>query len=269
MQNLILIAALSVPLVAFAQAEAETPVEVKPAAPPIEPVHAAVPIDQPVHAAVPVLPSWTVGAGLTLGTGLSSFAAPSQSGLLGGLGALTGTLGVSATPRMTMLIERRLNDYLFLAFGAGLGFSGNQIDAVPGYAYRQFNVEGSLGLRRVINPGGVVEISWFANVGLSYANAETRSTGLTFDPLTGAQSTEPLSTLFASQSFGFGGATGITLERELVSGLALRLSSSVLGIGYGSNSGTTTVGENSRKASGHGFDGGLRFSPTIELRYAF
>ncbi len=269
MRNLIFIAALSVPLVASAQAEAETPVEVKPASPPIEPVHAAVPIDQPVHAAVPVLPSWTVGAGLTLGTGVSSFAAPSQAGLLGGLGGLSGTLGVSATPRMTMLIERRLNDYLFLGFGAGLGFSGNHTDSVPGFSYRQFNVEGTVGLRRVINPGGVVEISWFANVGLSFANAETRSTGLSFDPLTGAQSTEPLSALFASQSFGFGGATGMTLERELVSGLALRLSSSVLGIGYGSNAGTTTVGENSRKASGHAFDGGLRFSPTIELRYAF
>lgn len=268
MRNVFAAVALILPLVAFAQAETETPVEVKPVAPPVEPVHAAVPVDQPIHAAVPVPTNWNVGAGITFSTGLTGIPLSALVGGLGGLGGLSGTLGVSSQPRMTLAIERRLNEYLFVGFGAGVSFSTSQSDNLSGFGYRSVNVDGTIGLRRIMNPGGVVEVSWFANVGVSYANSEIRSMGASIDPVTGMinQNTPQVG---LSQGFAFGAATGITLERELLSGLALRLSSSILGLGYGSSSTKLTVSEDTREGSAHSFDGGLRFSPTIELRYAF
>lgn len=238
MRNLFVAVSLMFPVVATAQAEA-------------------------VHAAVSVPPDWNVGAGITFGAGIASGALLSGGGLLGGLGT---SLGVSAQPRMTVLIERRLSDRLFLGFGAGVSFSSTQTDTSP--ELRQVSFDGTIGLRRLFNPRGVVEVSWFANVGVSYANVENRSRGVSIDPVTGMLNQNTPQVLLA-QGFGIGAATGLTLERELISGLALRLSSSVVGIGYRANSSRLTVGEESRESSGNTFDGGLRFSPTIELRYAF
>ena len=66
-----------------------------------------------------------------------------------------------------------------------------------------------------------------------------------------------------------GAVTGLTLERELIAGLALRLSSSILGFSYGSSVSNVTIADAPTEVANHGVDVGLRFSPAIELRYAF
>ncbi len=258
------VATLLCPLIALAQAQ---PDEVKAAPPPVEPVAMPTPANPVVHAAVPVLNDWNVGAGLSFGTPVFGLveAAPGVAGL-GGLGALSSSFGLSTQPRMTVLIERRLGERLFLGFQLAASFKASQSDTFSAAAYRSVNVDGTIGLRNVLNPRGVVEVSWFANVGVGFGNSENR-TILTGVDATGAATQIPVS--MRSNAFGVGAVAGLALERELISGLALRLSSSIVGVSYSLSGTTQIIREVSTENGNHGFDGGLRFSPTIELRYAF
>lgn len=261
----LLAALLLVPLFVFAQAETEAPAEVKP--PPAEPApHPAVPAVQPVHAAVPVPNDWNVGAGIGFGTPLVSLDATLGLAGLTGLSSVGSTFGLSTQPRMTVLIERRLGERLFLGFQFSASFRGSQSDTFSAVSFRSVNVDGTIGLRSVFNPRGVVEVSWFANVGLGYGNTENRSLISNVDSM-GAVIQTPQT--WRSNAFGVGAVAGLALERELVSGLALRLSSSVVGLSYSISSSTSIIREVSTDNANHGFDGGLRFSPTLELRYAF
>jgi hypothetical protein len=257
---------LVVPLFASAQAETEVPAEVKP--PPAEPApHPAVPVVQPVHAAVPVPNDWNVGAGIGFGTPLlgSLDATVGLAGLTG-LSSVGSTFGLSTQPRMTVLIERRLGERMFLGFQVAASFRGSQSDTFSAVSYRSVNVEGTIGLRNLFNPRGVVEVSWFANLGLGYGNTENRSLFSTVDSM-GAVTQTPQT--WRSNGFAVGAVAGLALERELISGLALRLSSSIVGLSYSVSGTTSIIRDVSTDNANHGFDGGLRFSPTLELRYAF
>jgi hypothetical protein len=66
-----------------------------------------------------------------------------------------------------------------------------------------------------------------------------------------------------------GAVAGFALERQLIDGLALRLSSSVLELSYGVGATTISTGDASTSQDSHGLDLGLRLSPSLELRYAF
>jgi hypothetical protein len=259
-QSLLVAAVLALPLIALGQ---EPVVEPAPAPVVVEPV----PAPQPVHAAEPVLNAWNIGAGFTFYSGgLSLLGASSSGSLLGGSGAL-GALGISQ-PTLTVLLERRLNEYLFVTFQAAAGYGASQDDKNSELVSHVLNLAGTVGLRRIINPRGVVEVSWFANVGLTYGNFEYRAIGNLYDPTTGAYLPDVLQ-ITRGNSFGLSVVGGLTLERELVAGLALRLSSSLLGFSYGSHNSVASTPDASTNSKGHGFDLGLRFSPTIELRYSF
>lgn len=250
-----LIALIFFPLVALAQTEAAVP-------PPV-----ATPAAQPMHGAEPILPDWNVGAGI--GFSFGSLGATSWIGGLAGLGGLSGgaSIAPSVQPRLSVLIERRLTQRLFLSFQAAASYSANQSDTSSALAYRNLALEGIVGLRRIFNPRGIVEVSWFANVGVGYGNYEYRTLTIALDPATSTY--QPIPQTSRGNSFSVGAVTGLTLERELIAGLALRLSSSIIGLSYGSTANNLSTADASADSANHGVDAGLRFSPAIELRYAF
>ena len=167
---------------------------------------------------------------------------------------------------MTVLIERRLSERFFLSFQAAVTYSSNVSDTFSALSSRNLSLEGAVGVRRVFNPGGVIEVSWFGNAGVGYADFEYRTLLSSFDG-TGMLTSTPQTT--RGHSFAVGAVTGLTLERELIAGLAVRLSSGVLGVSYGSSTSTTSSATTSVDSTNHGVDAGLRFSPALELRYAF
>ena len=253
MRNLVVTALLVCSSLAFAQEEIPPPAVVV----------------QPPPAAVPPRADWNLGAGLgfSFGTiGLSS----GTIGLagLGGAGGLSslGGLSVAPSPRATLLLERRLSERLFLSFNAGAGYSASQSASFSGFSYRNLSLEGSLGLRRLFNPGGIIEVSAFGAAGVNYGNFESRSVISTSDGMGGTTST---SQTYRGNSFTVGAVAGLTLERELITGLALRLSSSILGFSYGGSKYTLIVADATTESAGDQIDVGLRFNPAIELRYAF
>lgn len=221
---------------------------------------------QPMHAAVPVPKNWNIGAGISFPLGGFGFSSASLVGLAG-LGGTLGGLSVAAPqPRVTILIERRLSEHLFLGFQATVTYGANQSETFSALSFRHVSVEGTAGIRRVFNPGGLIEVSGFGNAGFGYASSENRQLIPVLDAM-GMSVPTPSKTI--GSAFSVGAVAGLTFERELISGLALRFSSSVVGVSYGRNSYTTTIQETETSVAGNGIDAGLRFSPTIELRYAF
>lgn len=262
---------LVLPLAALAQEKATPP------APPENPqVHEVPPVPtvttppwnqpQPLHEAVPVPRNWNLGAGISFlfptvgvvspGLGISGLAG---AGSLGGLSA-----GV-ALPRLTLLIERRLSERLFLTFNAGVGYAGSQSETYSAISSRSFSFDATAGLRGIFNPGGVVEVSAFGSVVAAYSNFEYRSLLQTVDSM---GMTVQTPTTLRGNAYTIGGIAGLALERELISGLALRLSSSILGFSFNGTESNTLVQDISTENKTRGGEVGLRFSPAIELRYA-
>jgi hypothetical protein len=204
--------------------------------------------------------NWNIGSGVgfTYSLGLTSAG-------LGGLSTLTPVGGL--LPSSTVLIERRLSERLFATFQASLSYSTNQSDTNAQLSSRAFSVVGQLGLRRVFNPGDLIEVSWFANASVGWASGVMNVQGQAIDPQTGSATGDL--TAVNTHSLNVRGVTGLAFERELVEALALRFSSSILGAGY-SSSGASMVNPfvNNTQAT-HGGNVGLHFTPTLELRYAF
>lgn len=252
MRNLVVTALLVCSSLAFAQEEIPPP---------------AVVVQSP-PAAVPSRADWNLGAGLgfSFGTiGLSS-GPIGLAGLAGAGGLASLGLSVAPSPRATLLLERRLSERLFLSFNAGAGYSASQSATFSGLSYRTLSLEGSLGLRRLFNPGGIIEVSAFGAAGVNYGNFESRSVISTSDGMGGTTSAPQT---YRGNSFTVGAVAGLTLERELITGLALRLSSSILGFSYGGSRYTLLIADTSTESAGDQIDVGLRFNPAIELRYAF
>lgn len=168
----------------------------------------------------------------------------------------------------TVLLERRVAERLFLTFQGAASYGASQDDTNADLKGHLLDLEGALGVRRVFNPGGVIEVSWFGNAGFGYTNSESRYLTTSYDSTTGAFTLTTLQ-IIRSHTFSVGAVTGITLERQLIEGLALRLSSSIVGVSYGLGATTATTPDTKTDRQTHQFDAGLRFSPSIELRYAF
>lgn len=231
------------------------------------------PAPRVVHAAVPVVPDWNVGAGIgfmVAGPSYSTIGLVGAGGLAGlaGLGSSSSGMYLVPQPRFTVLVERRLSDQLFLTFQGSASYSASQDDKNAELKGHHLALDGAVGLRRVFNPRGVIEVSWFGNLGIGYTNSESRTLGLFYDPATASYSQTMLAK-YRSHTFGVGAVTGLTLERTLIDGLALRLSSSIVGLNYGLGATTLTTPMEKTDRQNSQFDVGLRFSPSIELRYAF
>ncbi|MBI5543521.1 MAG: hypothetical protein HY901_06500 [Deltaproteobacteria bacterium] len=171
-------------------------------------------------------------------------------------------------PRISVLIERRVSQPLFLTFQASASYGEGKNEVSPELTAHQLELDGELGFRHVLNPRGLVEISWFATAGVRYANVESRS-------LVGVYNQSPpydvTMTLRVSRghSFAVGVVAGLAVERELIEGLALRLSAGILGASYGLSSFNDWTSAEAADYRVHEFDLGLRFIPSLALRYAF
>lgn len=270
MRTLILL--LLLPLSAFAQ-ETPPPPETTPqvnAEPPVPTVTTPPwnqPQPQPLHEAVPVPKNWNIGAGISFLFPTVGFPGISLGSLgsLAGTGSLASLTAGAPLPRLTLLIERRLSERLFLMLNGGIGYSGSQNQTFSAISSRTFAFDASAGVRGIFNPGGVVEVSAFGSVAVAYANYEYRSILQTTDSM--GMSVQTPTTL-RGNSYTVGGLAGLALERELISGLALRLSSSILGFSYNGTASSSVVQDNTTENESRGGDVGLRFSPSIELRYA-
>jgi hypothetical protein len=269
MRTLILF--LLLPLSAFAQ-ETPPPPDTTPQVQPAPPVPTVTTAPwnqpQPVHEAVPVPRNWNLGAGISFLFPTASFLPGIGLGALASAGSLGGLVGMGAgtpLPRLTLLIERRLTERLFLMLNGGIGYSGSQSQTFSAISSRTFAFDASAGLRGIFNPGGIVEVSAFGSVAVAYTNYEFRSILQTTDSM--GMSVQTPTTL-RGNSYTVGGLAGLALERELISGLALRLSSSILGFSYNGVSNSSIVQDNTSENESRGGDVGLRFNPAIELRYA-
>lgn len=233
----------------------------EPPPPPLEPAKG--PVSSP--------PDWNVGAGL--GLFVPTFETRLVQGILGGGGGLLALGGLAASvpslpsprPRLTTFVERRLSPQLFLTFQAAASYSLRQSELDAAISASEARVEGGVGVRRVFNPGGVIEVSWFAAAEVGFVST---SSGLPVSRISPSGGLVQALQRTRGQGLSVGAFSGLTLERELVSGLALRLSSSLVGVEYATLSATSTVEEQSTPSREHSVDVGLRLSPALELRYA-
>lgn len=196
---------------------------------------------------------WNVGAGAGVA--------------YGGLGLGQASTVVIPQPRLTVLAERRLSERLFLTFQVDGSYGWDESPTRPGLFTRQANLDGALGVRGVLNPRGVIEVSWFTSAGATYRSSETHTAVVVWNPTTGSSQEE--ARVLHGRGFGVGAVVGLVLERELVDGLALRLSSSVVGLHYGLASATTSTPDGSTNEDRRGLDFGLSLNPSLQLRFAF
>ena len=199
-------------------------------------------------------PRWTIGAGV--GTEQLFFVSSGTPGLI--------SAGVTSAPVGTFFLERRVGDRTWLVFTGSGSVSRTRFDPPPvtGGAglpvpTRQDaeQISGSIGLRRVVTrPGAVVDFSLFATVGGGYAYAQQEDTD-SAGAVTKFRDTR-----------GFAEVNGgIAVERTLTGGLAVRISTPLLGASWSRlerNAGTGT-------RDGSAIETFVAVAPRIELRLAF
>lgn len=193
---------------------------------------------------------WSLGAGVGFTLLGSSF---------GGVASLGG-LGVSppTAPTVVASLERAVAPGWWLVLGAAISANRERGDAPPAsfVSTRSDYTLGSasIGLRRALTRAGApvtVSMHALADVGYSWSRQDLELT----TPETRR-----------SESFGFGLTVGLAVERELTSGLSLRVATPLLAGGW--NSATldgTVTGHTSREGGGVS----LVLAPSLELRLAF
>lgn len=257
----VLLLGLLLPAVTWAQPSESpaAPVEQVAPAAPATPAAAA-----PTALPAPAEPRWSVGAGL------SFFSWSSSSSLLSRSSATyqsAPSLGAEVQPRLGLLIERRIGNHTWVQFQLDGTYASSQDDEEEWLSARRVDLDASLGLRRVFNPGGVIEVSYWGALGAGYANSLSHSRYTTTYYYPSSSSDEWV--IDRSHSFSIGATVGLAFERELTEGLFLRLSSSLLGASWAQVARTVTTNGVDAESSSHETDLGLRFSPALEVRYRF
>jgi hypothetical protein len=260
------------PAVAFAQvtpSESPAPAaEAQLAASPAAPAPAAA-VAQPVPPAAPPaasaaraeeVPSWTIGAGLGDFRSVT-FAAPTGTVVIAG-NLIALWAGSEFVPLASFFLERRVSERTWLVFGAEGSLRRDHVDAPADTSLvAQFTksdaemIALSAGLRSVVTRHGApVEVSLQAVVEGGYVHAVTRVT--VPDGTTGE---------FRDTGRFVEVTGGIAVERELTGGLAVRVSTPLVGGRYSKLERKDTTGTlNGTSASVF-----VTLSPRLELRLAF
>jgi hypothetical protein len=199
-------------------------------------------------------PDWTIAAGLE-----ASLPGVSPSGIG------SGALGMGGP---TFLVERRVGEAAALVGrvhgGYTRGHSENRVDggdpaAQYGYADdgTSVGVGGALGVRWLLTPDAPLLFSMLALVEAGWRESSDDSA---FGSSNG-------------QLWQLGAALGVGLDRELVSGLGLRLDVAIVEAGYYRAHSDVTfddgVGEQHQSQESAGWFGGFALRPTFALRYSF
>ncbi len=260
--SFVLLLGLHLPVVAWAQPSESpaAPVEQVAPAAPATPAAAA-----PTALPAPVEPRWSVGAGLSFFIWSSSSGVIARSSYPGTSDyQYAPSYGAEVQPRLGLLIERRIGEHTWVQFQLDGSYASSQDEENEWLSARKVDLDASLGLRRVFNPDGVIEVSYWGALGVGYANYLSHS-------LYSIPYPEPREDRFISRShsFSIGATVGLAFERELTEGLFLRLSSSFLGASWAQIHSTQTTNGVDSESSSHETDIGLRFSPALEIRYRF
>jgi len=197
-------------------------------------------------------PRWSVGAGV-------SFA---DDGLL--LRSNLSSLAPSTTvPFVRASLERRVGAATWLVLGVAGAFETD--DAPPAPAYYLASDSGSswqgrvaAGLRRELTPPAApfaLSAMLLADVGGLSANRKYLTLG-----------SDAVEVREEARGMVAGVSAGAAVERQLTSGLSLRIASTVLSAGW---SWTEVKPSNGSARSVRAFRGGLTLAPSLELRLAF
>lgn len=194
-------------------------------------------------------PSWSIGAGLSFG-GLSGWSlTPPVTGLTGltGLSVLT-----SVAPGVTTSLERSLGERLWLLVGLSGAIATSQRDAGSSTSR---GISGQIGVRYVLTqPGAMADVSVLALLNGGLDDLSLSSANLAAGSVRGA----------SNWSIGLSG--GLAVERQLASGLSVRIATSLISAGY-SRGKITYV--DAADVMTTGFSAGLVLAPRLELRMAF
>jgi hypothetical protein len=177
----------------------------------------------------------------------------------------TSSLGLfSATPGATFFLERRVGQRTWLVFTGFASVSRTRVDPpqsggiTTGWTTHSDTEQasGAIGLRRVVTgAGAVVDVSLYATVGGGYTHFEDK-----FEDTTGAVTTSTERITFATAE------GGIAVERELTGGLAVRLSTPLVGASWSKiHQQEPLVGPR----DGSSTSAFVTVSPRLELRLAF
>jgi len=198
------------------------------------------------------LPSWSLGAGIALG------------GPSAGIGVPTGS-----DPSLSLMLERRLTRPLWLMAKAIAGYSttdqagatfGTTTELPPIHGTTAL-VGGALGVRYVFTPDAPFQFSTFTTVGASHQGSGYAPKGKT-PGFEGAKYDASNNTVAAQ--------LGIAIDRELIEGLGLRLSTIVGYAGWSKATQEVDLGPGEpKKQESEGFLGGVTLAPSIELRFSF
>lgn len=175
-----------------------------------------------------------------------------------GFGAIVGGVGgpaVVGAPGGYLTGERRLVGPLWLM--GRLGADYIRSSSAPYNHSSEAGIGGSLGLRVAFTSPETLEVSAFALVGGSYAVDEQSSSS-------------PLGSSSHSQSRSFGGQLGIALDREIVPGFGLRVSTAIAraSTAHISTRYESPMAPPSRQSASQ-TDVALMLAPSLELRWSF
>lgn len=227
MRRLLACVCLLCPVSAFAQSPEPAPAAQAPAAPATAAVEA---------------PRWSLGFGY----------APSIVTVLTSDSGLDGLL--TSTPRVSTTIERRVGDATWLGLQLGGNYGSSHPEDSRGWEYGSLYAQ--VGVRHVLNPKGLVEVSLWGAASASYWS------GAYPNP-----SEQEPDAVHSSRAFSLGLVGGLALERELIQGLALRLSSSVAQASWNKTLDWTSRADLRRAVESTSVS--VAFAPMLELRYAF
>jgi hypothetical protein len=199
-------------------------------------------------------PRWSIGAGVVNFIGPLTLSSASTS-----------SLGIvdTSTPGATFFLERRVGQRTWLMLTGFGSVSRSRFDppqsgtafATPTDSDAE-RVSGAVGLRRIVTrAGAAVDVSLYATVGGGYTHSEQK-----LEDGAGAVTT-------LTDRFGFATAEGgIVVERELTGGLAVRLSTPLVGASWGK---ARSVDRVLGPRDGWTFATFVTVAPRLELRLAF
>lgn len=167
------------------------------------------------------------------------------------------------TPAGRIMVERRMGDKFAILFMGSAWYSEDETSDSSRDRKDIGNSKGfgaSIGFRRIINPGGVVEVSFLLQAGGERNESDS----------TGERERWETSTRHKVLSYAFGACLGLVLERKFTDWLALRFESILVRTSY-------TVSEvdqrhsdgDTYKPRSESFQVGLAFTPSIQLRMSF
>jgi hypothetical protein len=202
---------------------------------------------------------WRLRYGWNLGAGVG----------LGSYGILGSIEGGGTVPTFQMSIERRVGPKTWLVLNALFQNSVTDVELESNFdptlrrtVERSSNAIGGLiGLRHAI-VSGIAEVSLFGTVGATYWWIGGPRPGE--DESYGSYPTLP-----GTKSKAFEAVGGLTVERELIEALTLRLSTGVAALRVGDESEVVAAGEGVRRRNRSFASLRLELAPVLELRFYF